>query len=99
MLCPVNMGSFGAARRRRLRLSNSATMNLSSWLGEIRAGFWGRSSMQPETQYAGDVHIAYQVFGEGPLNLVALRGWIRLSAPASFIQRAPRVENTNHHKD
>ena len=28
--------------------------------------------MQPETRYArsGDVHIAYQVFGEGPLNLV-----------------------------
>jgi pimeloyl-ACP methyl ester carboxylesterase len=28
--------------------------------------------MQPETHYAksGDVHIAYQVFGEGPLNLV-----------------------------
>jgi pimeloyl-ACP methyl ester carboxylesterase len=28
--------------------------------------------MQPQTRYAksGDVHIAYQVFGEGPLNLV-----------------------------
>jgi pimeloyl-ACP methyl ester carboxylesterase len=28
--------------------------------------------MQPETLYAksGDVHIAYQVFGEGPLNVV-----------------------------
>ena len=28
--------------------------------------------MQPETRYAksGDVHIAYQVFGEGPINLV-----------------------------
>src|SRR5262249_5738001 len=28
--------------------------------------------MQPETLYAksGDVHIAYQVFGEGPINLV-----------------------------
>ena len=28
--------------------------------------------MQPETRYAksGDVHIAYQVFGEGPVNLV-----------------------------
>ncbi|WP_445221511.1 adenylate/guanylate cyclase domain-containing protein [Bradyrhizobium sp. Pa8] len=28
--------------------------------------------MQPDTQYAksGDVHIAYQVFGEGPLNVV-----------------------------
>ena len=29
-------------------------------------------SMQPDTRYAksGDVHIAYQVFGEGPINLV-----------------------------
>ena len=28
--------------------------------------------MQPDTRYAksGDIHIAYQVFGEGPLNLV-----------------------------
>ena len=28
--------------------------------------------MQPDTRYAksGDVHVAYQVFGEGPLNLV-----------------------------
>ena len=28
--------------------------------------------MQPDTLYAksGDVHIAYQVFGEGPLNVV-----------------------------
>ncbi len=28
--------------------------------------------MQPVTRYAksGDIHVAYQVFGEGPLNLV-----------------------------
>ena len=28
--------------------------------------------MQPDTRYAksGDVHIAYQVFGAGPINLV-----------------------------
>jgi pimeloyl-ACP methyl ester carboxylesterase len=28
--------------------------------------------MQPDTRYAksGDVHVAYQVFGEGPVNLV-----------------------------
>jgi class 3 adenylate cyclase/pimeloyl-ACP methyl ester carboxylesterase len=32
----------------------------------------------PETRYAksGDVHIAYQVWGDGPLNLVFLPGWI-----------------------
>jgi pimeloyl-ACP methyl ester carboxylesterase len=30
--------------------------------------------MQPETHYtkSGDVHIAYQVFGEGPINLIVL---------------------------
>jgi len=34
--------------------------------------------MQPETRYAksGDVHIAYQVLGDGPLNLVIVPGWI-----------------------
>jgi class 3 adenylate cyclase len=34
--------------------------------------------MQPETRYAksGDVHIAYQVTGDGPLDLVWIHGWI-----------------------
>lgn len=34
--------------------------------------------MQPETQYAksGDVHIAYQVFGDGPINLVMVPGFV-----------------------
>src|ERR1700749_4721406 len=34
--------------------------------------------MQPETHYAksGDVHIAYQVFGEGPINLVLVPGFV-----------------------
>ena len=34
--------------------------------------------MAPETRYArsGDVHIAYQVVGEGPLDLVWVPGWI-----------------------
>jgi pimeloyl-ACP methyl ester carboxylesterase/DNA-binding CsgD family transcriptional regulator len=34
--------------------------------------------MRPETQYArsGDVHIAYQVLGNGPLDLVSVPGWI-----------------------
>jgi len=34
--------------------------------------------MQPETRYAksGDVHIAYQVVGEGPLDLVYVPGWV-----------------------
>jgi pimeloyl-ACP methyl ester carboxylesterase/class 3 adenylate cyclase len=34
--------------------------------------------VRPETQYArsGDVHIAYQVQGNGPLDLVSVPGWI-----------------------
>jgi pimeloyl-ACP methyl ester carboxylesterase len=39
---------------------------------EIPVSFGGEPSMQPVTRYAksGDVHVAYQVFGEGPVNLV-----------------------------
>jgi pimeloyl-ACP methyl ester carboxylesterase len=34
--------------------------------------------MQPETRYAksGDVHIAYQVVGDGPIDLVEVPGWL-----------------------
>ncbi len=34
--------------------------------------------MPPTTRYAksGDVHIAYQVVGEGPLDLVLVPGWV-----------------------
>jgi len=34
--------------------------------------------MPPDTQYAksGDVHIAYQVFGDGPINLVMVPGFV-----------------------
>jgi len=34
--------------------------------------------MQPVTRYAksGDIHIAYQVFGEGPINLVIVPGFV-----------------------
>src|SRR6266487_1276525 len=36
------------------------------------------SVMQPETRYAksGDVHIAYQVVGNGPFDLVLTPGWV-----------------------
>lgn len=36
------------------------------------------SSMHPATQYArsGDVHIAYQAFGDGPINLVLVPGFV-----------------------
>ena len=34
--------------------------------------------MPPETRFArsGSVHIAYQVVGEGPLDLVYVPGWV-----------------------
>ena len=34
--------------------------------------------MQPETRYtrSGDVHIAYQVMGEGPIDLVFVPGFV-----------------------
>jgi hypothetical protein len=34
--------------------------------------------MTPRTRYArsSDVHIAYQVIGEGPIDLVSVAGWI-----------------------
>jgi len=39
--------------------------------------------MEGETRYArsGDVHVAYQVFGEGPVDLVFLDGWKNLYLP------------------
>jgi pimeloyl-ACP methyl ester carboxylesterase len=38
----------------------------------------GKRSMQPVTRYtkSGDVHVAYQVFGEGPVNLVIAPGFV-----------------------
>src|SRR5436305_274536 len=34
--------------------------------------------MPPETRYAksGDIHIAYQIVGDGPLDLVYVPGWV-----------------------
>jgi class 3 adenylate cyclase len=41
-------------------------------------GFAQAHAVTPETKYAksGDVHIAYQVIGEGPVDLVFVPGWI-----------------------
>ena len=38
---------------------------------------YGASTARPETRYArsGEVHIAYQVFGEGDLDLVLVPGF------------------------
>jgi hypothetical protein len=38
----------------------------------------GAMAVRPETKYArsGDLHIAYQVFGDGPIDLVFLSSWI-----------------------
>ena len=44
----------------------------------VQANFRNGPSMQPVTHYAksGDVSIAYQVFGEGPINLVVVPGFV-----------------------
>ena len=49
--------------------------------------------MRPETQYArsGDVSIAYQVFGDGPTDLVIAPGWI---FHAEFAWEEPTFERT-----
>ena len=35
-------------------------------------------SVVPETKYvkSGDVHIAYQVLGQGPIDLIFIPGWV-----------------------
>ena len=45
-------------------------------------------AMTPETRYAknGDVNIAYQVQGEGPLDLVLVHGWVQSFDAASEIE-------------
>jgi class 3 adenylate cyclase len=46
--------------------------------------------VQPETRYArsGDVHLAYQVIGEGPFDLVYVPGWI---SNVEYVWEEPRV--------
>ena len=48
--------------------------------------------MQPETRYArsGDVNIAYQVVGDGPLDLVSCRAWSRTSSTTGRTARVAR---------
>src|SRR5687767_11006936 len=55
--------------------------------------------MQPQTRYAqsGDVNIAYQVIGQGPIDLVFVMGWVSnidefWTEPsfANFLQRLAR---------
>jgi hypothetical protein len=52
--------------------------------------------MQPAIQYAksGDVHVAYQVIGGGPIDLVIVPGWVshleilwEESQAAAFLRR------------
>jgi pimeloyl-ACP methyl ester carboxylesterase len=45
---------------------------------DVVSGFAQARGVIPETRYAksGDVHIAYQVIGEGPVDLVFVPGWI-----------------------
>ena len=47
--------------------------------------------MVPEVRYAksGDVHIAYQVFGKGPENLVIIPGFISHAALVIILPLEP----------
>ena len=48
------------------------------WRAPIRLGLWEGAMAMPVTRYAksGDVHIAYQVFGSGPIDLVFVPGFV-----------------------
>jgi pimeloyl-ACP methyl ester carboxylesterase len=48
--------------------------------------------MLPETRYAksGGVNIAYQVVGEGPLNLILVHGWVQSFDPSWEIEELKR---------
>src|SRR3954451_17296156 len=62
-------------RNARFRANNRLTVFRSTGLLLFPAKSPGKlteAAMQPVTQYAksGDVHVAYQVFGNGPINLI-----------------------------
>src|SRR5947199_8522286 len=46
--------------------------------GDATAAEYAEPAMAPETMYArsGDLHIAYQVVGDGPIDLVYVPSWI-----------------------
>src|SRR3954464_6567386 len=65
------------------RRSTSSTRRRSArarrhWTSSTPAFGDTDATMQPVTQYAksGDIHIAYQAFGEGPINLVMVPGFV-----------------------
>jgi hypothetical protein len=72
-------------------------------------GFYRQLGQEPDQIIAAalrrlaekfDVDCVQPVGGDDKrMSGAALRGWIRLSAPASLVQRAPGVENTSNHKD
>ena len=49
--------------------------------------------MVPKTQFtrSGDLHIAYQAVGNGPLDLVYVPGWIRQNACLEFGSRGKHI--------
>src|SRR3989337_4080730 len=54
-----------------------------------------RAAMPPQTRYAksGDVHIAYQVGGDGPFDLVWVPGWVSHVEYTWGIPGVPRFIN------
>ena len=58
-------------------MTSTGPVTITSALPRVGA-FIGDSPMPPPTRYAksGDVNIAYQVLGDGPLDLVFVMGWV-----------------------
>jgi hypothetical protein len=67
-------------RVERFRVASHPTRDPIGWHGgaAVRLGVEGGSMPSPKTSYAksGDVNVAYQVLGDGPLDLVYVWGWI-----------------------
>jgi hypothetical protein len=59
---------------------------------DVVSGFAQARGVIPETRYAksGDVHIAYQVIGEGPVDLVFVPAGLRMSSWPGTIPRRRR---------
>jgi pimeloyl-ACP methyl ester carboxylesterase len=69
---PLTVSATGEAPTRTFASAHSPTIPIQTQTLELA----GRA--RPETHYAksGDVNIAYQVLGEGPIDLVYVPGWV-----------------------
>src|SRR5947209_4883468 len=73
MLRPLHLLKIAKRRKHRLRSSIICQIPVVSFCQPRR-----RTLMRPVTRYAksGDVHIAYQMFGDGPVDLVTIMPFV-----------------------